>query len=73
MVRLSGLWARWSPWHEVKLGIVGGWTGTRPEADLEAPSYVAAREGSAVCASSGRRSCSAWSTLRDGLLSVVFS
>jgi hypothetical protein len=33
-----------SPWHEVKLGIVGGWTGARPEAHLEAPSYVAARE-----------------------------
>jgi hypothetical protein len=32
-----------SPWHAVKLGIVGGWTGTRPAAHLEAPSYVAAR------------------------------
>jgi hypothetical protein len=36
-----------SPWHEVKLGIVGGWTGTRPEAHLQAPSYVAAREPAA--------------------------
>jgi len=36
-----------SPWHEVKLGIVGGWTGNRPEAHLQAPSYVAAREKAA--------------------------
>ena len=36
-----------SPWHEVKLGIVGGWTGSRPEAHLQAPSYVAAREKAA--------------------------
>ncbi len=37
-------------WHEVKLGVVGGWTGQRPEARLTAPSYVAAREAAAVFA-----------------------
>lgn len=37
-------------WHEVKLGIVGGWLGTRPEAHLTAPSYVAARETATVFA-----------------------
>src|SRR5262249_15554268 len=36
-----------SPWHEVKLGIVGGWTGSRPDAHLQEPSYVAAREKAA--------------------------
>jgi hypothetical protein len=36
-----------SPWHEVKLGIVGGWTGDRPDAHLQEPSYVAAREKAA--------------------------
>jgi len=36
-----------SPWHEVKLGIVGGWTGDRPDAHLQQPSYVAAREKAA--------------------------
>ena len=36
-----------SPWHEVKLGVVGGWLGTRPDAHLQAPSYVAAREKAA--------------------------
>ncbi len=36
-----------SPWHEVKLGVVGGWTGARPAAHLQAPSYVAARERAA--------------------------
>lgn len=30
-------------WHEVKLGILGGWVGQRPAAELQAPSYVAAR------------------------------
>jgi len=30
-----------------KLGIVGGWTGSRPDAHLQAPSYVAAREQAA--------------------------
>lgn len=37
-------------WHEVKLGIVGGWTGQRPDAHLTAPSYVAARETAATFA-----------------------
>jgi hypothetical protein len=31
-------------WHEVKLGVVGGWLGQRPRAELQAASYVAARE-----------------------------
>ena len=39
-----------SPWHEVKLGVVGGWTGTRPDAHVEAASYVAAREPAALLA-----------------------
>ncbi len=26
-----------SPWHEVKLGVVRGWTGSRPDAHLQAP------------------------------------
>lgn len=30
-------------WHEVKLGIVGGWVGQRPDATLQRPSYVGAR------------------------------
>lgn len=30
-------------WHEDKVGIVGGWVGQRPDAVLQAPSYVAAR------------------------------
>ena len=47
MVRYRDVGRDGSPWHEVKLGIVGGWTGTRPEAHLEAPSYVAAREKAA--------------------------
>jgi hypothetical protein len=37
-------------WHEVKLGVLGGWTGTRPDAHLTAPSYVAAREPATVFA-----------------------
>src|SRR5258708_38448878 len=47
MVRYRDVGREGSPWHEVKLGIVGGWTGARPEAHLEAPSYVAAREKAA--------------------------
>src|SRR5260221_598506 len=47
MVRYHDRGPDGSPWHEVKLGIVGGWTGARPEAHLEAPSYVAAREKAA--------------------------
>src|SRR5439155_15892069 len=47
MVRYRDCGLEGSPWHEVKLGIVGGWTGTRPDAHLEAPSYVAAREKAA--------------------------
>ena len=47
MVRYHDCGPDGSPWHEVKLGIVGGWTGARPEAHLEAPSYVAAREKAA--------------------------
>lgn len=47
MVRYQDRGPDGSPWHEVKLGIVGGWTGTRPEAHLQAPSYVAAREKAA--------------------------
>jgi hypothetical protein len=35
------------PWQEVKLGIVGGWTGSRPDAHLHVPSYLAAREKAA--------------------------
>jgi hypothetical protein len=30
-------------WHELKLGIVGGWVGQRPDATVQAPSYVGAR------------------------------
>jgi hypothetical protein len=37
-------------WHEVKLGVVGGWVGSRPNARLQAPSYVAAREPAAAFA-----------------------
>ena len=37
-------------WHEVKLGVVGGWIGQRPRADLHDPSYVAAREPAAAFA-----------------------
>jgi hypothetical protein len=37
-------------WHEVKLGVVGGWTGRRPAAHLTATSYVAARETATVFA-----------------------
>lgn len=47
MVRYHDRGPDGSPWHEVKLGIVGGWTGARPDAHLEAPSYVAAREKAA--------------------------
>jgi hypothetical protein len=47
LVRYRDLGRDGSPWHEVKLGIVGGWMGTRPDAHLEAPSYVAAREKAA--------------------------
>jgi hypothetical protein len=36
--------------HEVKLGVVGGWVGSRPRAQLHAPSYVAAREPAAAFA-----------------------
>ena len=50
MVRYRDVGRDGSPWHEVKLGIVGGWTGARPEAHLEAPSYVAAREKAAPVA-----------------------
>lgn len=39
-----------STWHEVKVGIVGGWVGRRPDAVLQAPSYVAAREDVAAFA-----------------------
>ena len=53
MVRYHDRGPDGSPWHEVKLGIVGGWTGARPDAHLEAPSYVAARESRAICASIG--------------------
>jgi hypothetical protein len=34
-------------WHEVKLGVVGGWVGQRPGAALAQASYVAAREPAA--------------------------
>jgi len=37
-------------WHEVKLGVVGGWVGQRPRAALQTPSYVAAREPAAAFA-----------------------
>lgn len=37
-------------WHEVKLGVLGGWTGQRPTAHLVKPSYVAARETATVFA-----------------------
>jgi hypothetical protein len=37
-------------WHEVKLGVVGGWVGPRPDAELQAASYVAAREPAAAFA-----------------------
>ena len=37
-------------WHEAKLGITGGWVGQRPDALLQAPSYVAAREDVATFA-----------------------
>src|SRR5450755_3094822 len=47
MVRYHDRGPDGSPWHEVKLGIVGGWTGDRPDAHLQAPSYVAAREKAA--------------------------
>jgi hypothetical protein len=47
MVRYRDCGPDGSPWHEVKLGIVGGWMGTRPDAHLQAPSYVAAREKAA--------------------------
>src|SRR5262249_48894418 len=47
LVRYRDVGRDGSPWHEVKLGIVGGWTGKRPDAHLEAPSYVAAREQAA--------------------------
>jgi hypothetical protein len=47
MVRYHDRGPDGSPWHEVKLGIVGGWTGARPDAHVEAPSYVAAREKAA--------------------------
>ncbi len=33
-----------SLWREVKLGIIGGWVGARPDAVLQAPSYIAACE-----------------------------
>jgi hypothetical protein len=36
-----------SAWHEVKRGVVGGWLGSRPDAHLQAPSYVAARDKAA--------------------------
>ena len=47
LVRYRDLGPDGSPWHEVKLGVVGGWTGTRPDAHLQVPSYVAAREKAA--------------------------
>lgn len=47
MVRYHDRGLDGSPWHEVKLGIVGGWTGARPQTHLEVPSYVAARERAA--------------------------
>jgi len=50
MVRYHDRGPDGSPWHEVRLGIVGGWTGARPQAHLEAPSYVAAREKAALFA-----------------------
>src|SRR5713226_5687701 len=63
MVRYHDRGPDGSPWHEVKLGIVGGWTGARPEAHLEAPSYVAAREkGGALRPSLGHRSGPPWRT-----------
>src|SRR5207244_2526980 len=37
-------------WHEVKLGVVGGWIGQRPRAELQRPSYVVAREPAAAFA-----------------------
>jgi hypothetical protein len=46
-VRYRDLGPDGSPWHEVKLGIVGGWTGSRPDAHLQDASYVAAREKAA--------------------------
>lgn len=53
-------------WHEVKLGIVGGWLGTRPDAHLQEPSYVAARERAAPFA---RRLAA--EAARRGVLDVV--
>jgi hypothetical protein len=47
MVRYHDRGPDGSSWHEVKLGIVGGWTAASPDAHLEAPSYVAAREKAA--------------------------
>jgi hypothetical protein len=47
MVRYQDRGPDSSSWHEVKLGSVGGWTGARPAAHPEAPSYVAAREQAA--------------------------
>jgi hypothetical protein len=37
-------------WHEVKLGVVGGWVGQRPSTELHTASYVAAREPAAAFA-----------------------
>jgi hypothetical protein len=47
MVRYRDLVRDGSSWHEVKLGVVGGWTGMRPDAHLKRPSYVAARQEAA--------------------------
>lgn len=46
LVETDGVMVRYRPtgWHEVKVGLVGGWEDAR----LQAPSYVAAREEAAV-------------------------
>jgi hypothetical protein len=61
VVETDGVWVRYrdrhldgepieGDWHEVKLGVVGGWVGQRPGAALEHASYVAAREPAAAFA-----------------------
>jgi hypothetical protein len=46
LVETDGVMVRYRPtgWHEVKVGLVGGWAAAR----LQAPSYVAAREEATV-------------------------
>jgi hypothetical protein len=56
MVRHQDCGPDGSPWRPSQARHVGGWTGARPGAHLETSSYVAAREGCAICVSIGRRS-----------------